>query len=283
MKRLIGVAFLVLAHPSSMAEHSPKGVRPPPIAKSAPHGKANMADRFDRDPFDVESTALPPGYQGHNCVEVSNKLNGLKPEKDEFETSQDYSERVERIRLTPLYASVTAASTLAFSKEISTSRVDYDADSESMNVSIFPSKATMVGEKFFESAVIDRQVESRSEYVGVNAYGRKVNVARTRYLVCAATFNNIDTISRKIRTPNSLAFKINPSDARVAKDNLGLLYILNTAPPFVVKYHEYAAPTIDSPTELSFGGNVIVGRLQQMWLYNIKTGQIYAKELIPTY
>lgn len=242
--------------------------------------KAPSYSSYDAAPFDLSIESLPANYRGHSCVEISRLLSSLKLEKDEFESSKSFADRIDFIKEARLYGQLTGSSLLAFSPSKPMMLPKYDADTETMKVHVLShgSGSVRIDGNFYTSAPINKELSSSRNYVGENGYGRKVEISSFTYDVCGITFSNVNSISRSVNIPSDFSFKISPEIARDSKESIGILYIANLSAPYSARYSDYMKATMDSPTEIAMSGPSIVTTLSQVWIYNTKTGQIFAKE-----
>lgn len=96
------------------------------------------AEGFARKPFDPSAEKLPPGYHGHDPKEVIAALmrRASQSVKDEFETTDQFRQRVKALEASPLLGLLTVDSLLAFTIDGVETR--YDADREVMSVGVNP-------------------------------------------------------------------------------------------------------------------------------------------------
>lgn len=247
-----------------------------------PQKKAGDFAIFSKEPFDTNVDSLPIAYRGHSCIEISKRLKSFKLEKDEFEATKAYAERVEHVKTEVLYGGLSGSSILSFSPDKPMLIPRYDADTETMNVRILShgNRSTKVEGNFYASGLINSELSNSRNYMGENGYGKKVEIRSTAYEVCGITFINISSISRSVVIPSEFSFKISSDDARANKGAIGVLYIATLNSPFIARYGDYAKPTMDSPIEIVWSGDSIVTRLSQVWLFSTKTGQIFSKETL---
>lgn len=82
-----------------------------------------------------------------------------------------------------------------------------------------------------------------------------------------------------------IIFKIIPEEARDLKANVGILFVCKIRPYGETPVHTFTNfyhtnPTMDSPTEFSYNQLFINANLYEIWIFNKKSGAIYAKEII---
>jgi hypothetical protein len=248
-------------------------------AQPSSRQKIQVADslaKYAHEPFDPAGEVLPAGYRGHSCREITRILKLSNPQKDEFESSTAYKERVAHLESDVLYGSITGSSIVAFTSERPVTSVTYNADTEGMQVTYFTSGSlsTRVGSNFVQSVLVESRITDSKEYVGENGYGKKVNVHQTSHSACAVAFSNVNTITRQVTLPHSFFFKVPADYARTLKENIGVLYVGTIKAPFLAQYVNYIKPTIDNPTELIYSGDAVVIQLSKIVLYDITTGKM---------
>jgi hypothetical protein len=238
---------------------------------------------FAQEPFDPGVDALPKNFRGHSCSAVAGKIKVLNPAKGPYETSSDYADRVTAIQGTALYGNTKVGSKFAFAPQDSMPlRGKYDADAATMSLSLFlvESSRMMVGPNFVGTAIIERKILDRKSYVGSNSFGRKVQVASTHYTACALAFENLDTIHSPESVMRKISFELSPSDAKAVEANMALLFVGSIAPPFYQEFSGYSKPTIDSPYESYGGGDTLVMKLSEIWVFDRISGRVLAKSSI---
>ncbi|OEZ50305.1 hypothetical protein JAB1_14200 [Janthinobacterium sp. MP5059B] len=282
MKKVVFALVLLGGfHHCLQAQDAPKSKVAPKKQQAKQTSKtAQDSISYDENPFDISVESLPANYRGHSCAEIVRPLGNIKLEKDEFESSKAFAERIEFVKDSPLYGKLKGTSTLAFSPARPLLLPKYDADTETMTIKIVShgSQSVRIGENFYSSAPIIKDLSDSRSYVAENGYGKKIEVNSFTYLVCGITFANVNSIAKSIHIPSEFSFKVAPELARDSKGNIGILYITNLSAPYIVRYSDYMKATMDSPTEISMSGPSIVTTLSQVWVYNTKTGQIFAKE-----
>ena len=96
------------------------------------------AEGFAQSPFDPSVEKLPPGYRGHDTKEIIAALMRRESQsaKDEFETTEQFRQRLKKLEASPLFRGLTVDSLLAFVVDGLETR--YDADREVMSVGVDP-------------------------------------------------------------------------------------------------------------------------------------------------
>lgn len=247
---------------------------------------AKQIETYDQEPVDIEQDSLGKNYKGHSCVAVARSLKSLNPRKGEFETSSDFSVRMTPILNTVIYGKFTGASVLGFIPPNDTAlHSSYNADTATMKFSIHAVGASLPHDDGFstKSAIVHRVKTAQSSYIAANGYGNKVRVSKANFDVCAIAITKLSPLLRISSDPISGEFDMPVDEARSSKGNLSALYVGKLDLPFIQKYSEHLEPTIDNPYEYVYTGDAIGFRLDQIWIFNAKTGKIYHKIGVPVY
>ena len=234
-------------------------------------------------PFDVETSEIPPGFRGNSCPVIAASVKKLSTKKDEFETSDAYSERLVSLQNTELAAGLKVGDTMAFRRRDISNQLKYVADVGQMTVE-FPRAfqtyipKTRLASAFVRTDTIDSVMKSTREYRGSNAFGASAMVTSTQFEVCALAFKNLSA------NPGAAAPAIfadmTPEEARTSKGRMAVLYVGRLAAPFREDFTHYSGPTINSPSEAGWSGDALIFILEQMILYNDQTGKIYKRSIV---
>lgn len=263
--------------------------------------------------FDKTTISLAPNFRGHSAIAIYEavKQRMKSADKDEFETTEAYHQRIKAERVKPLLGVITQESVLAF--VIDKSDSTYDADKGLLSVRSELSRVTS-GLRLDEqrrSLLWDIVNNNRSSYVGTNAYGAKVNVERNMadfYEISFANYGEfltekyLDETTRKLLEEEkemykqhgltesvrgsdflsklgfSFTLKMVPDVAKRAKENLRLLLVCKLADPPVIEGSSYSKPTFDRPRESFFQIHNLNTELLEVWIFNASTGEVYDKQ-----
>lgn len=122
-------------------------------------------------------------------------------------------------------------------------------------------------------------------YIGRNAYGAQVDVVETLRKYVSLAFKYQDAPQSLFTEPPSRflnpSFKFNlemsSSEAREQVDQIGCLILFKVTPGYLTPFSDSKTPTIDSPSDLTIKGMAIVGKVDQVWVYNKMTGKVFLK------
>jgi len=250
-----------------------------------PQRQVAVSSKYSNAPFDPSIDKLPALYHGIDPEPLYKALEARKKRstKGEFETSEDYRQRVRRDFAAPLVGSITQNSLLAFETyELETS---YDADSGEMLVtSKLENPIIGVTPKFdLGSLKLSFRPEPTTTYVGSNAYGAKVIVKKERsslyYLLLEnyADFENDPGLSRRgysVDKSISTKIKVDVVNAKHLKDSLRLLVVGKLIEPYIEEGFLTTKPTINDPTELFAVFEYLQVEASELLVYDITTGQV---------
>ena len=234
-------------------------------------------------PLDPSTENLPRLYAGHSCNVIARKISSFKPTKSEYETTADYKQRLSGMANAPLVGTTALGDLIGF---VTTEDVysgitqNYNADLGILMIKKYSTNTSqLIAGQLLMSGLIEQKIKGSRNYLGSNAYGKKVSVSATHWSVCGIAFSNFTY--QDILTSRSLeidiAIELSPNDARLAKDNLAVMYVGQLSEPYLGQYTDYSKPTIDLPSEISMSGDAIVIKLAQLWLFNRQTGKVYQK------
>lgn len=274
--------------------------------KTAESSKSERIPKEEKQPyatnsFDAKVISLPPDYFGHDIVALYERLASAFPPKDEFESTEAYRKRLEGTYPQDIFAFVLenplAMVTASYDPDVQSMAVKINAD-RATNLDGFQDKLRRMRESktyenlldYDESVIVTKHISGPTkEYEAGNKLGAKTIVTEHTGREFGIGLINKDSFARtekySIRRERNINFKISPEKGRDLKTNLGILLVckvkLGGAPPahsFKSFYH--AKPTMDSPTELSFQQFFVNVDLFELWVFNKKTGTVYAKEII---
>lgn len=226
-------------------------------------GKDNAPRKplYDSKPFNISQARLPASYNGHNPIDVSNKVRKLLLGKNEFETTDQYEARIDKAKESlGLYGFLSLNDVDAGEYE----KVSYDADTQEWTAKI--------AGVYIESVVsITIMSGEKGSYIGQNAFGAKTRVSKREATRCMVKFiEDIDGLSNII-----LKFPMAMDEAKRIKGSVKILYI--GSPIKSTRDTSYWEPDINYPYSTKAEILFLDMRLKEIWLYNYKTGEILLK------
>lgn len=266
----------------------------------SPAKNTQAEQEFSQSPFDDSVEKLPANFIGHDPKKLYETLAEKIKEKDEFETTAAYEERIKRAATDPLFGQLVTQSAFAVSvnlgegaKSVSMSKAaKYDADKELLQVNIFvddgPYDASVDFADKAASLYTDvAEDKTLGTYTGENAYGAKREIVKRERWLYNILINDakrfkIDTGDTLDSLPWLINLKfivpMNVEIAKSAKPNLRMLVIFNLSPPYTKNETSYSEPKIDNPSEVTIHDYYVCADVKSIWLYNGITGEVYAKQ-----
>jgi hypothetical protein len=164
----------------------------------------------------------------------------------------------------------------------------YNADTEELSVKI-TARSPVIG---VTMALDQREIALKYDfqptktYTGVNGYGARVTVEKHFTSIYSVLFENFNSYASELPDRYSSSgtiitrLKLVPSAARAAKESLRALLFVRLRNPAVEKGYISKKPTVQDPHETFAVYYYLVADVEQLWLYNYESGQVY-KVLIP--
>lgn len=234
-------------------------------------------------PFDVSSQKLPVNFKGHSTTQVQVALgNGDSPTKGKYETTAQYQARLRQTPVRSLFGKVQKSSPIAFSA--APSWVDYNADTQQMKVHF----AFLEDEDSGLGIVTEAGSTTARKYTGTNGFGAQVEISeRSQTSFGFSVTNSKDfwfvpiakgeyEYEQKYRLTFNLPIPL--KSAPRFENAVRALFIGYIAPPEKgIDLTDYHKATFDSPYETSSWRHYACLRVKSVWLYDTRTGFIYAK------
>ncbi len=274
--------------------------------KSSGDDAETTGDKYSSEPLDPTATKLPPEYLGHNIQTVVEKVEALfkdeNVKKDEYEKTADYKKRIaafkEELPEKSLYANVKFGSTLALALTQNGETpikafCKYDADAERFDVSFgayadysideydYAEKTNYYGLRFC------RKLSSSDTYIGRNGFGVEKEIKEENFrsygIVYTDSYNLRISYDSELRLQN-----VPPTQAKAIGESIGVLCVFKLGylekvengalTPFAyVDGGDLVKPTMDRPYDMFDWQQAVCSTLPEFWVYNVKTGEVYAK------
>ena len=258
--------------------------------------------KYASEPLDPTATKLPPEYLGHNIQTVVERVEEIfdekKVKKDEYEKTADYKKRIATFKKElpekTLYGNLKFGSTLALALTASgesslMSICEYDADAERFTVSFgsyvdyrVEANVDYYGVRF------SRELLSSETYIGVNGFGVEKEIEKENFNSYGIAYT--DSPNLQIDYNSALRLKnIPPSEAKTAGAFLSVLCVFklgylekesengNSTPFAYISGGDLIKPTMDRPYDMFDWHRAVCATIPEFWLYNFKTGEVYAK------
>lgn len=240
---------------------------------------------------DATSARLSPNYRGVDPEALCDALEKRFKEssKGEFETTAAFEARLQRMQTEPLVGALTKDDLIPVvgvsDRILDRIESKYDADTEELTVTLEP-QAPIIGVKMDfsrRSTSLKYNFRPTTTYVGVNAYGAKTTVEQSITYIYSLLFENVAAFSTNPPEQFSASsiietrLKLTPSAARAAKENLRVLFLIRLVEPSIEKGYLSKKPTISAPRDTLAVYHYLHANVEQIWIYNYETGQIYKK------
>lgn len=245
-------------------------------------------------PFDKSQARLPPNYKGTDIISIFNHIKNKVPlEKSEFETTNEFLEKAKNLTSPEVYA--IKIEKIGWGLGGGMEIKPYDADLQKYQILIKPNFHI-----YARPGIITKEIEnSRKNYAATNGFGTQIQI--TNYLITqyGIVINNPKYFGENPKNPwndryISLEIPAQVEIARLLKNNIGVLIICK--PEFfqedprslrgkktnglIIEDMYAKKATHESPAEIFIDKYLISAEAQEIWAYNIQTGEILQKKLI---
>jgi hypothetical protein len=273
MRTKIKLATLLLVATSASAQKQSVPAKPGSSRSTAKAGVGTTHPNFLTVPLDINTTNLGPSFAGHDVVgiyTVLKKTPSLAP-KGEYETTAQFEQRNSEIARKPILGSIAPNDYFAF--VISRERVQgswplkltYDADLRLLQTDFTGeySDFALDADKARRTTILMREVESDSSARQRASDSYSISLAK-------------DWLFQPERSHLSFSHLIDlaPEEAKSYKDELQALMVCRLAPPWT-RRNVFGHGTVSSGG--LFNANYLEVVLEQLWLYNSRTGEVLEK------
>lgn len=246
---------------------------------------------FSLEPFNLELEALPPAFVGHDFDTLYKNLMKIESSmiKDEFETTEQYLQRIDKNESSPIVGSLGYET--VYAAQLRPGHAVYDADSQTLSayvgVSSYYYRSGMGLDSSKHKILLNvKQLSSRTS-IRSNTFGANVEVTSTSmesdYLVFdkkdiegfpTETFDDPDTFREyglvmKVRVPLNEAKRI--------KEDLRVLALFKLTRPYASEATSLIEPTIDYPYESLSKNRSLYTSPLEFWAYDPLTGKVLLK------
>lgn len=225
-------------------------------------------------PDALPSVSFPPNFKGEDCDSIVDVLKKSKVKKDEFETTLEFTQRIQSTLGSIFVADKPLAEQKYFVNSDRTSAV-YDADKGVLRVYGSLRQSTKVSEsiQYAETVIVKTRSADSSEYRGQNNLGASTKVKKYRDNICGVAFVNLSPVT-DLEWMSKIEFALPAEAARQAKGNIAIVYMARLTAPLLVEYRQYIAPTMSSPSDILVTGDALVARLEHFFVINRVTGVV---------
>lgn len=243
-------------------------------AKKKPSKKTN-----EMMAFNLNVLQLPKHFKGNDIEAIYKKIDKLvkAQAKGEYETTEEFKNRVNKLLSAPIIGNIYINSQLAFVDDftgIYDGKYVYNADTNKLIVNIMNSDRLCWHEG--DSFSIDiKDISETETYTATNGFGAIVKVTMIKG-------NGYDISGSGCRTINNpkYEFTFKPQIAKKIKDVLAILYVVNLVEPYILEPSlNYSEPTYPSNHGWSVMNYHLNVKIDEVWLFNSETGEILAKRV----
>jgi len=217
-----------------------------------------------------ESIRIVPGFLGHDFKAILNVLKERKKssQKREFETTQEFNERIKNESIKPILGTVNLDSKLAFvtttfiHNSFSTS---YDADSSSFSIEIKSSHTNPFDGTFLHHL----EITELGTYTATNSYGATTEVKKIQLRKWGLS------PSRPIQKEN-IRLTMNRDTAINFKQNISLMFICKIIKSDPIKEESFVlTPTFKYPREGYYTKDFLNVDILEIKIFDNSTGIVY--------
>ena len=270
-------------------------------AKTTKKQSQNEESIYSTAPINFGVTKLPKNYYGHDISTLFNALSKLDRVgdliKDEYETTEQYNIRKEKLINAPLVGSLgindyfvigytpefTAKSVVLDNGiNIDTSNTGrikqkYDADKKSMMLSVPSSICSTTKGTQLNCTNQQLLVMKEPDYIASNKMGASVFVSKSMTVWNRLALTNY---------PKEVSFvfdNIDVKEAKIIKDKYAILFICKLESPYKDNKTHITTPDMDNPVDSSTHIDLVIAGLSEFWLYDFETGKIIQKQKYSDY
>jgi hypothetical protein len=222
----------------------------------------------------AEPLVFPPDFKGEDCDSLVATLKQNKVRKDEFESSADFTQRLEKLLESKSVTGSTLSEPKYFINSDRTSAV-YDADKGAIKVYGSLRQSTKISDstKYASTVIVKTRSTDTSEYQGQNRFGVATQVTKFRKEICGVAFLNVSPATDH-QWMGTIEFPLSAEIARQSKGNIAIAYSVRLATPLLVEHRQHISPTVTSPTEIIVAGDALVATLERFYVFNRATGDV---------
>lgn len=223
---------------------------------------------------DAPPFSFPPDFKGEDCDSIVAALKKSKLSKDEFETTADFTNRIQS-NLSSTYVADRPLSELKYFVNSDRTSAVYDADKGILRVYGSLRQSTKISEavKYASTVIVKIRTAESGEYRGQNNFGVSTTVKRYRDEICGVAFINLSP-STELDWMGKIEFPLSAEAARASKDKIAIVYLSRLVAPLVIEYRQSKSPTMNAPSDILITGDALVATLERFFIVNRITGAV---------
>ena len=241
-------------------------------------------------PMDPQMTSLPPKFQGHDAGSIHGilmKRDSSARAKGEFETTEQFHQRIDREKHMPFFGSVGLESVLAF--QLKYAVATYDADRRVMTLFCRLSPVFENNDVSDTKRAASWAFELRDgrSYMGTNAFGATVRVdaSQTDYTdIVLLNYKSFPVQTVAEKSPGEMReeylegqISIQIDEAKRLENVMGTLLLCKLVDPPATENSMYSRATFDSPHSETWNHHYLNTKLLEVWFYDTERGTILYK------
>ena len=216
-----------------------------------------------------DKDSVGPNFKGHSTYNIFNIISKTRP-KDKFDTEEEFESRLKETIDKKIGA---ANSKLCAIGEIIYLRPKYNLESKIMSFSPYLFRKEKVnGETILISTVYGGERNRKeSEYIGSNAFGASINVAKTKRDIYLVAFPP-DEFTKKTE---NIEIKIEPEEARKLEERFHSVIQYEIASPGFSVEVDTELPTFRKRYHYETKEHLVIAKILAISVIDTKTGKIY--------
>jgi hypothetical protein len=220
--------------------------------------------KFETEPFQYEAfEASIRTYKGHDPIKLASGLSS-RPEKDQYETTDQYQNRLAQWESKPLYGNVRINDMIAISGFFLSFERSYNADNQTITFN-FKDDQVSVNDVTRPFMMINFDSKSLKDATGQTAMGVKSKYQRNVSVEFGVKFDNL------IHSNEKYSIKAPPDEAK--KSIIwSVLFIGKLSEPYYFSEENYHAPTLSEKYEQIATSRGLNFHVNEIVIY--KTGNI---------
>jgi len=235
---------------------------------------------YSTKPFDDNWKSLPRNYNGHDIVVVHKVLSKhLSITKDEFETKEQFQQRINNAWMKPIIGNMTIMDKFAFIQEYSEKK--YDADNAQFIFTIdywecgggILIKNIRIGDNEFGAEVARSEAKAmkrKQRMQGKSTFGADIAGALMSEAMKQAGINEAYTIympREDLSKMQQIVVNMSPNEARQASNNMRVL--------FICEIKNLGTAEANDICFWSHHINAVKVNLEKIIIFNYQSGEIY--------
>lgn len=294
LEKVLLLTIIIISPTISWAEKSNKNQRPVALSER------NYRIKFDLSMISGSTIPNKSTYGLDLDTFILNAQSIVNLKRNDFETSDEFFARQEKLLGNKFYSNITLTDLQAFSVKVPTKTLSnsfyytYNADAQEINFYVTVSSKSLnsgIGAASYGAApsnnvrsrefiTFNKKFKSDRDYAATNAYGASVFIQKSNSEEVGIAFTNIERFKQSDRYISSNDYllgttKLDRHKAQNESDNLEVIAIIQPKSPFLVFDYYSSIPTLSNPIDHKTRARYVDGDLLGFVFHNSKTGEIY--------